>query len=71
MSKKSATKQELQSLVGKLQHAKKFVKPGRCFTMATYELVAIQEKARDQIILKREFKADLAWRSILHQKDTL
>ena len=29
--RKSATKEELQSLAGKLQHATKVVKPGRCF----------------------------------------
>ena len=59
--RKTASKQELQSLAGKLQHAATVIKPGRCFIRNAYELAAIREKPQDRIRLNREFRADIEW----------
>lgn len=60
-SRKSATKEELQSLAGKLQHATKVVKPGRCFIRTAYELASLRKRAHDPVRITRELKTDLAW----------
>ena len=64
LGRKCMTKQELQSLAGKLQHATKVVRPGRCFIRSAYELAAIRQWAKDRIRITRDFKVDLTWWSI-------
>ena len=63
MSKKSATKQELQSLVKKKYNTLQRLlnQAGASFGQLMNWRGAIQEKACDEIRLTREFKADLAW----------
>ena len=39
--RKTATKRKLQSLAGKLQHAAKIVRPGRCFIHHIYDLTTL------------------------------
>ena len=62
--RKSATKEELQSLAGKLQHATKVVKPGHCFIRTAYELGSLRKRAYDPIRITRDLRTDLAWWSI-------
>ena len=59
--KKSSTKEELQSLAGKLQHASKVIKPGRCFIQSAYELASLRQNPHDRVRLTRDFKGDLSW----------
>ena len=59
--RKSATKRELQSLAGKLQHAAKVVRPGRCFTQTLYEISTLRDNPQDRIRVSRAVKEDLAW----------
>ena len=62
IERKSATKRELQSLAGKLQHATKVIRPGRCFTRMLYKLSALREKPHDRIQVRQMVnKEDLAW----------
>ena len=49
--KKSASKKELQSLAGKLQHTSKVIKPGQCFFRLVYELASLRQKPQDPICL--------------------
>ena len=59
--RKSATKRELQSLAGKLQHAAKVIRPGRCFTRTLYEISTLRDNPHDRIRVSRAVKEDLAW----------
>lgn len=59
--KKACRVKELQSLVGKLQHAAKVVKPGRTFLRRMFELLARGSRDHHFLRLNQEFKSDLAW----------
>ena len=59
--RKSASKEELQSLAGKLQHASKVIIPGRCLIRSVYELTSLRQKTHNRICLTRDFKSDLSW----------
>lgn len=59
--RKSCTKQDLQSLVGKLQHACKVVRPGRSFLCRMFELLRGTAKKQLFIRLNRSFHSDLRW----------
>ena len=59
--KRCCTKSELRSLVGKLQHACKVVRPGRSFLRQMFELLKATAKKQHFIRLNRSFRSDLAW----------
>ena len=49
LGKKSCLKHELQSLVGKLRHACKVVRPGRTFLRRVFELLSVTSKKHHHI----------------------
>ena len=57
----SATKNELQSLAGCLQHAATVVKPGRTFLRRIFELIATLQQDHHRSRLNKSFYADLEW----------
>ena len=59
--KKSATKREILSLVGLLQHATKVVRPGRSFLSRMYSTAARVPELHYYTRLNKEFRSDLAW----------
>ena len=61
LTKKKATKREILSLVGLLQHASKVVRPGRTFTARMYSTAAIVKELSYFTPLNREFRSDLQW----------
>lgn len=61
LSRKSATKREILSLVGLLQHAAKVVRPGRTFVSRMYSVAASVQELDYFTRLNREFRSDLYW----------
>ena len=62
MGKKKATKHNILSLVGLLQHATKVVKCGRSFVSWMYAAAAAKVKVLDYFTwLNVEFRSDLMW----------
>ena len=61
LSRKKATKQEILSLVGLLQHATKVVKPGRTFVARMYSKAARLKKLSHFTRLTKDFHSDLRW----------
>ena len=61
LGRRSCVKRELQSLVGKLQHACKVVRPGRSFLRRMFELLAGVHKDHHHIRLNTSFRSDLVW----------
>jgi len=61
LSKKSCRVKDLQSLVGKLQHACKVVRPGRTFLHRMFELLRGVGKKQQFVRLNASFKLDLWW----------
>ena len=61
VGKKSCWKRDLESLVGKLQHASKVVKPGRTFLRRMFELLRGVVKKHHHIRLNHAFRSDLMW----------
>ena len=61
IGKNKATKREILSLVGLLQHATKVVRPGRSFVSRMYAAAARVKELDYYTRLGREFKSDLAW----------
>lgn len=61
MGKKTCTRKDLQSLVGKLQHACKVVKPGRTFMRRIFELLGTATKMHHHIRLNLAIRSDLLW----------
>ena len=60
--KKVCIIRELRSLVGKLQHACKVVRPGRTFLRRMFELLkGTAPKHQHFIRLNKEFRSDLTW----------
>ena len=53
--------EDLESLVGKLQHACKVVKHGRTFMRRMFELLSLGRKQHHFLRLNCEFRSDLAW----------
>lgn len=62
--KKKATKRDLKSLVGQLQHASTVVKPGRTFLRRMYDLLSTVKLPHHYIRLSESFRSDLAWWSL-------
>ena len=61
VGRKSCLKRDLESLVGKLQHACKVVRPGRAFLRRMFELLHGVSKKHHHIRLNHAFRSDLMW----------
>lgn len=61
LSKKSATKREILSLVGVLQHAAKVVRPGHTFVCRMYSVAAGVQELDYYTRLNKGFQSDLHW----------
>ena len=61
LDKKKATKREILSLVGLLQHAAKVVRCGRSFVSRMYATVAKVQELQYFTRLNSEFRSDLSW----------
>jgi len=61
LRKRSATKREILSLVGLLQHATKVVKPGRTFVARMYSEAARLGRLSFYTRLSKDFQSDLRW----------
>ena len=61
LTKKSATKRQILSLVGLLQHATKVVRCGRSFVARMYSLAAKLRELTFFTRLTKEFRSDLYW----------
>ena len=59
--KKSCTKKELESLIGKLGHASRVVLPGKTFMRRMFELLGVAHRAHHKIRLNCSFRSDLEW----------
>lgn len=59
--RRSATKHQLQELVGHLNHAASVVRPGRSFLRALIEAMKRPRQAHQRTRLDRQCRADLAW----------
>ena len=59
--KRSCEKRELSSLIGKLQHASKVVRPGRTFLRRMFEQLVVAKKMHHHVRLNQSFRSDLAW----------
>ena len=61
LPKKSCLIRDLQSLVGKLQHASKVVRPGRTFLRRMFELLKGRPRGQQFVRLSAAFRSDLMW----------
>ena len=61
VGRKSCLKRDLESLVGKLQHACKVVRPGQTFLRRMFELLHGVSKKHHHIRLNHAFRSDLMW----------
>ena len=59
--RKVASKREVQSLAGKLQHAAKVVRPGRCFVRYLYGLTARPGGPDHPVRLNLKARGDIQW----------
>ena len=57
----ASTKRQLLSLIGKLAHAAKIVKPGRTFLRRMLDVAHSVKDLNHHVQLKSDFKSDLAW----------
>ena len=61
LSKKKATRKELEVLGGILAHCCKVVHGGRTFSRRVYDLIASVRKSSHKLRLNEDFKMDLKW----------
>ena len=61
LHRKKATKRQILSLVGLLQHAGKVVRPGRTFVARMYSTAAKVKKLAHFSRLNKSFRSDLYW----------
>ena len=61
LNKKTATKREILSLVGLLQHATKVVRSGRTFVARMYQTAARLRELSFFTRLNKDFRSDLCW----------
>ena len=59
--RKRASKKAIQSLVGKLQHAAKVVRPGRCFVHHIYKLTSEKGGPDQPLRINRRVRSDIQW----------
>ena len=60
-SRRTCRKKELESLVGKLAHACKVVRPGKTFLRRMFEVVSGVHQPHHHVRLNAEFRSDLTW----------
>ena len=60
-SRRSATKRELQSLIGHLSHAATVVQPGRTFLRRMIDLMKVAKQPGHHVRLTVAFRSDLHW----------
>lgn len=60
-NKRSATKHQLQQLLGHLNHAASVVRPGRSFTRSLIEASKLPKQPQHRVRLNLQCRADLAW----------
>ena len=61
INRRTCTKRELKSLIGKLGHIGKVVRPGRMFTRRLIDLSTTVERMHHHITLNAEARADIQW----------
>ena len=61
LTKKNATKREILSLIGLLQHAKKVVKFGHTFISRIYATACKVKEMDSYTRLNKDFRSDLCW----------
>ena len=59
--KRTCTKRQLKSLIGKLGHICKVVRPGRMFSRRLIDLSTTVQRSHHHITLNREARADIQW----------
>ena len=59
--RRTCTKRQLKSIIGKLSHIGKVVRPGRMFTRRLIDLSTTVERMHHHITLNTEAKADILW----------
>ena len=59
--RRTCTKRQLKSLIGKLGHIGKVVRPGRMFTRRLIDLSTTVERMHHHITLNSEARADITW----------
>ena len=60
-SRRAASKRELESLIGSLNHACSVVRCGKTFLRRMFELLAVAHKSQHYLRLNVSFKSDLRW----------
>ena len=61
VGRRTCSRKELESLVGKLGHAAQVVPPGKTFMRRLFELKAAMGQARGKIRLNNGFRSDIMW----------
>ena len=61
VGRRSATKRQLQSLVGLLNHAASVVRPGRTFMHNLIDAMSIPKQQHHRVRLNLQCKADVTW----------
>ena len=59
--RRTCTKRELKSLIGKLSHISKVVRPGRMFSRRLIDLSTTVSRMHHHITLNKEARADIQW----------
>ena len=59
--RRTCTKRQLKSLIGKLSHIAKVVRPGRMFSRRLIDLSTTVERMHHHITLNTEARADIQW----------
>ena len=60
-SRRTCTKRELKSLIGKLGHISKVARPGRMFCRRLIDLSTTVQKMHHHITLNAQARADIQW----------
>ena len=68
MGRKSATRKELESVVGKLAHASRVVKPRKTFLRHLFELLSVARKAHHHVWLGAVARSNLLWWCIFKEQ---
>ncbi|XP_011406708.1 PREDICTED: uncharacterized protein LOC105314309 [Amphimedon queenslandica] len=61
LDRKHCTKDNLESLTGKLQFASRVVRPGRCFLQHFYAAIAVARKKAEVMRVNKTVRADIRW----------
>ena len=61
LGRRSCTRRELESLVGRLTHASHVITPGKTFLRRLFELLAATRQAHHHIRLNSSYRSDLLW----------